>query len=58
MRVMAIMGTPFSPDQLAEIQVLAKEHGFTLKNMDASVHYPADVLEDCEILVGYFPRGC
>lgn len=57
MRVMAIMGTPFSPDQLAEIQVLAKEHGFTLKNMDASVHFPADVLEDCEILVGYFPRG-
>ena len=37
--------------------MLAKEHGFTLKNMDASVHYPADVLEDCEILVGYFPRG-
>ena len=57
MRTMAIMGTPFSPDQLAELQALAAEHGFTTKNMDASVHYPADALEDCEILVGYFPRG-
>ena len=57
MRMIAIMGTPFSPEQLAELQALAAEHGFTTKNMDASVHYPADVLEDCEILVGYFPRG-
>ena len=57
MRTMAIMGTPFSPDQLAELQALAAEHGFTTKSMDASVHYPADALEDCEILVGYFPRG-
>lgn len=57
MRIMAAMGTPFSPDQLAEIQALAEEHGITLRQMDASIRYPADALADCEILVGYFPRG-
>ncbi len=57
MRVMAIMGTPFSPEQLSELHALAAEHGFTLKSMDASVHYPDNALEDCEILLGYFPRG-
>lgn len=56
MRIMAIMGTPFSPLQLSEIQALAAEHGFTLKNMDASIRYPDDALTDCEILLGYFPR--
>lgn len=57
MRVMAMMGTPFSPEQLARIRALAQENGFALREMDASVRYPADALRDCEILLGYFPRG-
>lgn len=57
MPVMAMMGTPFSPEQLDEIRALSNQYGFTLREMDASVHYPADALEDCEILLGYFPRG-
>ena len=57
MRVMAMMGTPFSPEQLARIRVLARENGFSLREMDAAVRYPADALRDCEILLGYFPRG-
>lgn len=52
-----MMGTPFSPEQLARIRVLAQENGFALREMDASVRYPADALRDCEILLGYFPRG-
>ena len=57
MPVMAMMGTPFSPEQLDEIRALSNQNGFTLREMDASVRYPADALEDCEILLGYFPRG-
>ena len=57
MPVMAMMGAPFSPEQLDEIRALANQSGFTLREMDASVRYPADALEDCEILLGYFPRG-
>ena len=57
MPVMAMMGTPFSPEQLDEIRALSNQYGFTLREMDASVHYPADALEDCEILLGYFPKG-
>lgn len=57
MPVMAMMGTPFSPEQLDEIRALSNQYGFTLREMDASVRYPADALEDCDILLGYFPRG-
>lgn len=56
MRVMAMMGTSFSPEQLDEIRSLARQYGFTLREMDASVRYPDDALADCEILLGYFPR--
>ena len=44
MPVMAMMGTPFSPEQLDEIRALSNQYGFTLREMDASVHYPADAL--------------
>ena len=46
MRVMAMMGTSFSPEQLDEIRSLARQYGFTLREMDASVRYPDDALAD------------
>lgn len=56
MRIMALMGTPFSAEQLQLIRKRAQELGFSVREMDAKRHYEADALKDCEILLGYFPR--
>ena len=57
MGIMALMGTPFSPEQLEEIRRTAEKQGLTLRMMEPSASYPKDALEDCEVLLGYFPRS-
>ena len=57
MGIMALMGTPFSPEQLEEIRCAAEKQGLSLRMMEPSASYPKDALEDCEVLLGYFPRS-
>lgn len=57
MGIMALMGTPFSPEQLEEIRRTAEKQGLTLRMMEPSASYPKGALEDCEVLLGYFPRS-
>lgn len=56
MRILALMGTPFSSEQIEIIRRAAEPMGFTLRLMDAEIRYGPEALADCEILLGYFPR--
>ena len=56
MRILALMGTPFSQEQIEKIRQTAEPLGFRLRLMDTETHYEPEALEDCEILLGYFPR--
>lgn len=51
-----LMDTPFSQEQLAELRALAEEHGYDLLLLDPETIYPPEVLRNCEILCGYFPK--
>lgn len=51
-----LLGTPFTPAQTEELRSLAAEQGFDLLPLEEGVRYPRDVLRNCEILCGYFPR--
>lgn len=53
---LALMNTPFSDGQIEEIKHLAEENGFGLKELYQGIDYPPDILADCEILCGYFPK--
>ena len=51
-----LMDTPFSQDQLAEIQTLAEAHGYGFLPLEVDTLYPPETLRNCEILCGYFPK--
>lgn len=51
-----LMDTPFSQAQLAEIQALAEAQGYDLLPLEADTIYPPEMLRNCEILCGYFPK--
>jgi phosphoglycerate dehydrogenase-like enzyme len=56
MKKLALMGTPFTDAQLAEITETARNAGFLVLPLETGGDYPEDILRDCEILVGYFPK--
>jgi phosphoglycerate dehydrogenase-like enzyme len=56
MKQLALMGTPFTEAQLAEITETARNAGYQVLALETTTSYPEDILEGCEILVGYFPK--
>jgi phosphoglycerate dehydrogenase-like enzyme len=56
MKQLALMGTSFTEAQLAEITETARNAGYQVLALETTTSYPEDILEGCEILVGYFPK--
>ena len=51
-----LMGTPFSPEQVALLRELVASRGYVLTNL-TELSEPEAILPYCEILCGYFSKG-
>ncbi len=56
-RYIALMDTPFTPDQLGRLTCLAEAHGYGVLVLEPGQMDLEKVLEDCEVLCGYFPKA-
>ena len=56
MRQIGLRAVPFTEEQFRAIEEKAAAHGLSVLRLDAKESYPEDVLKDCELLMGYFPK--
>lgn len=55
-RYIALLDTPFDGAQIAQLRQAAAAQGYGLKLLEPHQRYPEDILRDCPILCGYFPK--